>query len=84
MITESWWWSSEGDYRKVSRLDPKALAKVIDYLLKELMRRKFDQKVRIDGRKPDEIRKITVETSTLPRTHGSAVFKEEIRRFFQL
>lgn len=61
---------------KYPDFDPKALAKVIDYLLKELMRDKIlTKKVRIDGRKPDEIRKITVETSTLPRTHGSAVFQ---------
>nr|MBA3538082.1 polyribonucleotide nucleotidyltransferase [Deltaproteobacteria bacterium] len=31
-------------------------------------------RTRIDGRKPDEIRKITVETGVLPRTHGSALF----------
>ncbi len=61
---------------KYPDLDPKALAKVIDYLLKELMREKIlTKKVRIDGRKPDEIRKISVEVSTLPRTHGSAVFQ---------
>jgi polyribonucleotide nucleotidyltransferase len=29
---------------------------------------------RIDGRDPDEIRKITVETGVLPRAHGSALF----------
>ncbi len=29
---------------------------------------------RIDGRKPDEIREITCETSFLPRAHGSAIF----------
>jgi polyribonucleotide nucleotidyltransferase len=29
---------------------------------------------RIDGRKPDEIRQITVETGILPFTHGSALF----------
>ena len=30
--------------------------------------------VRIDGRKPDEIRKITIEVGLLPRAHGSALF----------
>jgi polyribonucleotide nucleotidyltransferase len=29
---------------------------------------------RIDGRKPDEIRQITIETGVLPRAHGSALF----------
>ncbi|MBI3296893.1 MAG: polyribonucleotide nucleotidyltransferase [Elusimicrobia bacterium] len=33
----------------------------------------FD-KVRPDGRKPDEIRPITIKTSALPCTHGSVVF----------
>ena len=30
--------------------------------------------LRLDGRKFDEIRSIWIETSVLPRTHGSAVF----------
>ncbi len=56
--------------------EKKAIAKAIDYLLKQAMREKIlTKQVRADGRKPDEIRKITVETSTLPRTHGSAVFQ---------
>jgi polyribonucleotide nucleotidyltransferase len=29
---------------------------------------------RLDGRRPDEIRDIWIETSVLPRTHGSAIF----------
>ncbi len=33
------------------------------------------RKERIDGRKLNEIRPITVEVSILPRTHGSAIFK---------
>ena len=31
-------------------------------------------RTRIDGRKPDEIRQISVETGVLPRAHGSALF----------
>ncbi len=34
----------------------------------------LDNNVRIDGRKPDDIREITCETSLLPRAHGSALF----------
>ncbi|MFC1790140.1 polyribonucleotide nucleotidyltransferase [Patescibacteria group bacterium] len=30
---------------------------------------------RIDGRRPDEIRPLTIEVDVLPRTHGSAMFK---------
>ena len=29
---------------------------------------------RVDGRKPDEVRPITIETGVLPRAHGSALF----------
>jgi len=34
----------------------------------------LSENLRVDGRKPDEIRPITVETDFLPRAHGSAVF----------
>ena len=42
---------------------------------KEEIRKKIlKKKVRVDGRKTTEIRKITPETSILPRAHGSALF----------
>ncbi len=42
---------------------------------RELMRSMIlDESVRVDGRKPDEIRHITCEVGVLPRTHGSAIF----------
>ncbi|MFH1502910.1 MAG: polyribonucleotide nucleotidyltransferase [Candidatus Eisenbacteria bacterium] len=34
----------------------------------------LDEGVRADGRDPDTVRPISVQTSVLPRTHGSAVF----------
>jgi polyribonucleotide nucleotidyltransferase len=34
----------------------------------------LERSVRLDGRKFDEIRPITIETKVLPRVHGSAVF----------
>jgi len=34
----------------------------------------LNERVRSDGRSPDEIRPIWIETSVLPRAHGSAVF----------
>jgi polyribonucleotide nucleotidyltransferase len=34
----------------------------------------LERSVRLDGRKFDEIRPISIETSVLPRVHGSAVF----------
>jgi len=42
---------------------------------KEFVRRMVLEKgVRIDGRKPDEIRPISIEVGLLPRAHGSALF----------
>ena len=43
-------------------------------LIKSILRKKVKTGVRIDGRKLDEIRPITIKTGVLPRTHGSAVF----------
>ncbi len=34
----------------------------------------LDKGERVDGRKPDEIRPITITTGELPRVHGSAIF----------
>ncbi len=33
-----------------------------------------DKKIRVDGRGPEDIRKVTVEVGVLPRVHGSALF----------
>lgn len=40
----------------------------------EIRKKILKKKVRVDGRKTNEIRKITAETSVLPRTHGSSLF----------
>ena len=40
----------------------------------ELRHMVLRDKVRADGRGPDDIRKVTVEVGTLPRTHGSCLF----------
>ena len=54
----------------------KADAKAIFKELKEKVLREevLTHNVRLDGRKFDEVRPIWIETSVLPRTHGSAVF----------
>src|SRR5262245_27295856 len=54
----------------------RADAKAIFKELKEKVLREevLTHGVRLDGRKFDEIRPIWIETSVLPRTHGSAVF----------
>ncbi len=46
-----------------------------DKLKKDVVRNfVIDEGVRIDGRKPDEVRPIWIEIDYLPTTHGSAVF----------
>jgi polyribonucleotide nucleotidyltransferase len=57
-------------------IERKVDAKQIFKDLKEKVLRDevLEHGVRLDGRAFDEIRPITIETSVLPRTHGSAVF----------
>jgi polyribonucleotide nucleotidyltransferase len=54
------------------RLEAKQIFK--DLKEKVLREEVLTHGVRLDGRKFDEIRPIWIETSVLPRTHGSAVF----------
>lgn len=43
--------------------------------VRNVMRRQIlENNVRIDGRRPDEIRPITIEVGVFPRAHGSALF----------
>ncbi len=59
-----------------SGLDQVLFEGAIDSLTKKMIKQRvLDTKVRIDGRKPDEVRKITVEVGTLPRVHGSGLFQ---------
>ncbi len=52
-----------------------AVASAYDGLREKILRREiFETGRRLDGRKFDEIRKITCEVGVLPRTHGSALF----------
>lgn len=68
--------------RVVGHLDPETQAEelraheaALNDLKTEVTRNLIlDEQKRLDGRKPDEIRKISIETATLPRTHGSAIF----------
>ena len=57
-------------------VERKVEAKQIFKELKEKVLRDevLEHGVRLDGRKFDEVRPIWIETSVLPRTHGSAVF----------
>ena len=48
---------------------------IVHDIHKEEIRKKIlKKKVRVDGRKTNEIRKITAEVSVLPRVHGSSLF----------
>lgn len=49
--------------------------KIVDSVVKAEMRRKvLDEKIRVDGRKLEEIRALNSQTDILPRVHGSALF----------
>lgn len=48
-----------------------AFAKLVKKLMREMI---LNEGIRADGRKPDEIRPISVEVGILPRTHGSGLF----------
>ncbi|MCK9249028.1 MAG: polyribonucleotide nucleotidyltransferase [Solirubrobacteraceae bacterium] len=53
----------------------KQVKSIVDALEKSAVRNRIAvQKVRPDGRESTEIRQITIETGTAPRTHGSALF----------
>ena len=53
----------------------KLLENALGRLKKNIVREQIlNSKTRIDGRKLDEVRKISCETGILPRTHGSALF----------
>lgn len=53
----------------------KEISEIVDEMEKDEVRRLItDEKIRPDGRKPDEIRSLASEASLLPRAHGSALF----------
>ncbi|EIS6531684.1 polyribonucleotide nucleotidyltransferase [Staphylococcus pseudintermedius] len=53
----------------------KEVATIINTLIKDEVRRLIaDEKIRPDGRKPDEIRPLSSEVGLLPRAHGSGLF----------
>jgi polyribonucleotide nucleotidyltransferase len=60
----------EGEVQR--KVDAKSIFKELKE--KVLREEVLERRVRLDGRKFDEIRPIWTETSVLPRTHGSVVF----------
>ncbi len=60
---------------EISEEDLKKASTVFKEVESEIMREMIlKEKVRIDGRKPDEIRPIWIKVGLFPRVHGSAVF----------
>jgi len=52
------------------------VGEIVTALTKEEVRRRIlEERVRPDGRRPDEIRPISIAVGLLPRTHGSALFQ---------
>ncbi len=59
-----------------TELDRKVIAKAVEYVMfKHIRKNVLTKKQRVDGRKIDEIRQISMQVSPLPRTHGSAIFQ---------
>jgi polyribonucleotide nucleotidyltransferase len=59
--------------------EEKVLIKKLDYIftkiLKDFVRKRIIEKnIRVDGRKPDEIRPLYIKAGLLPQTHGSGLF----------
>jgi polyribonucleotide nucleotidyltransferase len=64
-----------GQYTEENPVDETLAKRYYHDVLKEASRRLvLDNNIRLDGRKPDEIRQIVCEIDTLPATHGSALF----------
>lgn len=55
--------------------DKEVVSKVLEQYKKEVVRSMILEKgIRADGRKPDEVRPISIETNILPSVHGSCLF----------
>jgi polyribonucleotide nucleotidyltransferase len=64
-----------GQYTEENPANETLVKKYYHDVLKEASRRLvLDDNIRLDGRRPDEIRQIECEIDTLPATHGSALF----------
>lgn len=58
------------------RFDKKQInAAITQFNYKKIKKNLLEKKIRPDGRKLDEVRPLEIETSILPRTHGSALFQ---------
>lgn len=56
--------------------EPLPVKKEMKKLIKEYARKvTLEERVRVDGRRPEDVREIEADVHFLPRTHGSAMFK---------
>jgi polyribonucleotide nucleotidyltransferase len=70
IVTEA----AEGHREAFQALEP-YIPKILNEIERDELRRMvLQEKVRADGRRPEDIRKVTVEVGVLPRTHGSCLF----------
>lgn len=60
---------------QVTEPEQKEVFGIVDNLIKSRIREMILKGKRPDGRKHDEIRKLSSRVSVLPRTHGSAIFQ---------
>ncbi len=61
---------------KTEKITGKILAEILEDITADRLRNDILlHGKRPDGRKPDDIRPITIKTGSLPRTHGSAIFE---------
>jgi polyribonucleotide nucleotidyltransferase len=68
-IREEMFKKFEGTYKKVD------MDQAFESIKKNVIRKiVLDEGKRIDGRRPDEVRPISISVGVLPRTHGSALF----------
>lgn len=65
----------EAELEEGEELPEPLIHKYFQDIMKDIVRKMvLDKKVRLDGRKPDEIRPIWCEVDYLPGAHGSAIF----------
>lgn len=62
---------ADGDAKKIEKAVKNALGKIEEDYFRDVV---IKEKSRVDGRKFDQIRKLTSEINVLPRPHGSALF----------
>ncbi|HJX59186.1 MAG TPA: polyribonucleotide nucleotidyltransferase [Patescibacteria group bacterium] len=61
--------------QELSEESPAAVSLIVEKIVKEKAREITLKGKRVDGRKVDEIRKLSSQVGVLPRTHGSAIFQ---------